>query len=49
MWNIVFGVIAIVGGLSGKLALLGTNSPKALVGVGVVFVGIGIYQLAKKN
>ena len=41
MGNILFGIAFIVGGLSGKLALVGTNSSGALalVGVGMVFWG----------
>jgi hypothetical protein len=30
MWNIVIGVVFIIGGLSGKLALIGTGSGTAL-------------------
>ena len=30
MWNIVIGIVFIVGGLSGKLALIGTGSGPAL-------------------
>ncbi len=26
MWNVIIGIVFIVGGLSGKLALIGTNS-----------------------
>jgi len=34
MGNIIFGIVFIIGGLSGQLALLGTNSPTALAVVG---------------
>ena len=47
MWNIIFGSIAIVGGLSGKLVLFFTNSSKALVAVGVALVIWGGIQLAR--
>jgi hypothetical protein len=47
MWNIVIGIIFIVGGLSGKLALLGTNSPVALTIVGVGLLVWGIIQVAR--
>ncbi|MCB1229213.1 MAG: hypothetical protein KDN19_03040 [Verrucomicrobiae bacterium] len=42
MWNIIFGIVFIIGGLSGKLALLGTNSGNllALVGAGLLVWGI---------
>jgi len=46
--NLIVGGIFVVGGLTGKLALIGTNSGGALVAVGAVLVGFGIYQLAKK-
>lgn len=49
IFNIVIGIIMIVGGLSGRLALLGTNSPKILAAVGVVVLALGIYQVAKKR
>lgn len=49
MWNIVIGGIMIVGGLSGKLALIGTNSSGALVAIGFGVLGWGIYQVARKK
>lgn len=49
--NIIVGIIFVAGGLSGRLALLGTNSPEALAVVGVGLVGWGIKQAmdARKN
>ena len=44
--NILFGVIFIGGGLSGKMALIGTNSSGALVAVGAALLAFGIYQAA---
>ena len=35
MGNIIVGIIFIIGGVSGTLALRGTNSPMALAAVGV--------------
>ncbi|MCY3023425.1 MAG: hypothetical protein NTW87_30970 [Planctomycetota bacterium] len=49
MWNIVIGVIFIIGGLSGRVALLGTRSPGALVVVGVILVLWGLSQVRKKG
>lgn len=49
MWNLIIGGIFIVGGLSGKLALIGTNSSGALVVVGFGLAGWGAYQLAQKK
>lgn len=45
MGNIIFGIIFIVGGLSGKLALIGTNSPGALAAVGGGMVIWGLFQM----
>jgi hypothetical protein len=49
MWNIVIGVIFIVGGLSGRLALIGTGSSGAIVVVGVGLVGWGVVQLTRRT
>ena len=49
MFNIVIGLIAIVGGLSGEAVLLGTDSGEALIIVGGIVLAIGIYQVMKKN
>ena len=42
--NIIFGLIFIVGGASGQLALIGTNSSGLLVVLGVGLLGWGGYQ-----
>ena len=44
MRQIIFGILFIIGGLSGQLALRGTNSSGALVAVGAVFLIIGIVR-----
>ena len=49
MSSIVIGLIFIAGGLSGTLALVGTNSGIALAVVGVLLVGRGIYRLRKQR
>ncbi len=45
MGNIVVGLLFIVGGASGKIALRGTNSSAALVVVGLVLIGFGIFRV----
>ncbi len=49
MINIIIGIIFIIGGLSGRLALLGTNSGVALAVVGGILVVWGIVQMVKKR
>ncbi|HEY3320614.1 MAG TPA: hypothetical protein VGP72_09130 [Planctomycetota bacterium] len=49
MRNIVVGVIFILGGLSGQLALRGTDSSIGLAVVGFVLVGWGIYQVTQSD
>jgi hypothetical protein len=45
MWNILIGIIFIIGGLSGQMALRGTSSTGGLAVVGVGLVGWGIFQM----
>jgi uncharacterized membrane protein YfcA len=45
MRSLIFGIIMIIGGASGKLVLIGTNSSTALVVVGVVVTAIGVFQM----
>ena len=49
MGNILFGVIFIVGGLSGKLALRGTDSGPALAALGAGLLIWGIVQVVKRR
>ncbi len=49
MSSLIIGVIFIVGGLSGQLALVGTNSGTALAVVGALLVGRGIYRIRKQR
>lgn len=49
MWNIVVGIIFIIGGLSGQLVLRGTESSGALVVVGILLFLWGVYQVTKKS
>jgi hypothetical protein len=46
-WNIGFGVLAILGGASGKFALLGTGSPTWLIVAGGALAAFGVYQLVR--
>ncbi len=45
MGNIIFGILMLIGGLSGSMALRGTGSPLALAGFGVILCLFGVYQL----
>jgi hypothetical protein len=49
MGNIIFGIVFIIGGLSGKLALRGTHSSTALVVVGVVLLLWGLYRMSRRS
>jgi len=49
MSSLIIGVIFIVGGLSGQLALVGTNSGTALAVVGALLVTRGIYRIRKQR
>jgi hypothetical protein len=49
MWNIVIGIVFIVGGLSGKLALIGTQSGTALAAVGAALVTWGLVQEVRRR
>jgi hypothetical protein len=43
--NIIIGILFVIGGLSGRFALFGTNSPEALAAVGLIPIAMGAYQL----
>ena len=49
MVNIVIGVIFIIGGLSGQLALRGTGNSTALAAVGGGLVLWGIVQVVRRR
>jgi hypothetical protein len=46
--NIVIGLAFVIGGLSGKIVMRGTESGYALAAVGAVFIGLGIYRMTRK-
>ncbi len=43
--NIVLGLVMVIGGLTGRLALIGTNSGVALAVFGGVLIALGGYRL----
>ena len=49
MFNIVIGIVFIVGGLTGNLALRGTNSGPALAALGAGLLIWGIVQVSKSR
>lgn len=49
MWNIIIGLVMIIGGATGKLALRGTHSSGGLVVVGILLLGWGIFSLTRNR
>jgi hypothetical protein len=47
VWNILFGVAAIIAGASGRFTLLFTHSPLALMVAGGALAAWGVYQLVR--
>ena len=47
--NIIIGLVFIVGGLSGKLALMGTNNGTFLAIAGGALVIWGVYRLKRAH
>jgi uncharacterized membrane protein YfcA len=45
MRSLIVGIFMVIGGASGKLVLIGTNSSTALVIVGVVVAAFGLFQM----
>lgn len=45
MLNIIIGLVMVIGGLSGKLALKGTNSGGALAAIGAALIVWGILRM----
>ena len=45
--NLVFGIVAVAAGISGKFKLIGTDSGAALVVVGAAVAGYGVYGIVK--
>ncbi|MES2789359.1 MAG: hypothetical protein V4719_07040 [Planctomycetota bacterium] len=49
MLNIIMGLIFVIGGLTGQLALRGLNSPELLAAIGAVMIVWGISQVVRKR
>lgn len=47
MWNIIIGIIFVIGGLSGRVALIGTGSSRLLAAVGAGLIVWGAVQMVK--
>jgi hypothetical protein len=47
VWNLGFGILAVIAGLSGRFTLIGTHSSTALYVVGGCIAALGVYQLAR--
>jgi hypothetical protein len=47
--NIIIGVVFIIGGLSGKLVLLGTQSGMGLAAVGGGLILLGLYRMSRSG
>lgn len=45
--NIIIGIVFVIGGLTGNMALRGTNSGGLLAVVGVGLIILGIFRMAK--
>jgi hypothetical protein len=45
--NIALGIGMVLGGVSGKLALIGTGSATALIVAGAVVAALGVWQLVR--
>ena len=49
MWNVIIGIIFVIGGMSGQIALVGTNSSSAIAILGAGLVVWGIVQMVRRN
>jgi hypothetical protein len=49
MWNIIIGIAFIIGGLSGKIALRGTDSGGAIAALGGALLIWGIVQKVRQK
>ncbi|HPF38828.1 MAG TPA: hypothetical protein P5081_18510 [Phycisphaerae bacterium] len=47
--NIIIGLVFVIGGLSGKLALRGTESGPAIAVVGGLLIALGVYRMLKRS
>lgn len=44
--SIIIGIVFIIGGLSGKLVLIGTHSGIGLAVVGGLLIALGVFRMA---
>jgi hypothetical protein len=49
VFNIIIGLVFIVGGLSGKMVFVGTNSGILLAVVGLGLIGLGIFRIGHRT
>ena len=49
MWNLAFGLVAVVAGASGKMTLLGTDSSTLLMVAGGLLAAWGVVQLVRSR
>jgi hypothetical protein len=49
IWNLGFGLIAVLAGATGGYALPGTSSPTPLIVVGAAVAAFGLFQLARST
>ena len=45
VWNLGFGLVAMVAGATGEFTFFGTNSTALLIAAGAVVAALGVYQL----
>jgi hypothetical protein len=49
MFNLLVGILFVLGGLSGQFVLKGTDSGLGLAGVGLCLIVLGVHQFSKKR
>jgi hypothetical protein len=49
LWNIVFGLVAIAAGASGRFAFPGTTGPWPLVAAGALVAAFGLFQFVRSG
>lgn len=49
MWNIIIGAIFLIGGLSGRIAIRGTDSTVGAAVLGGGLIAWGVYQMIRQS
>ncbi len=49
IWNLGFGLVAVLAGSTGGYALPGTSGPMPLIVVGAGLAAFGLFQLARSS